>query len=144
VKPTLWLADYAKASDGKVDSLGGGWTNILPHGPFGFFVAGTIEVPWNLTNEQHTIRLDLLDADGQPIPASDGENVVHAEGMFELGRPPGTPTGTPLAFPVVIPFGPLTLEPGRYEIRLTIGGESREGWHLAFNVLAAPPQMMAA
>lgn len=144
MKPTLWLADYAKVSDGKVDSLGGGWTNIFTQGPFGFFAAGTIEVPWNLTNQQHTIRLDLLDVDGQPVPTPDGENVIHIEGTFEVGRPPGTPVGTPIALPFAFPFGPLELAPGRYQLRLTIADEHREDWYVAFNVQAAPPLIRAA
>jgi Family of unknown function (DUF6941) len=143
VKPTLWLADYAKVSDGKIDSLGAGWSTVTAQGPIVFFAAGTIEVPWNLTNQQHTIRLDLLDADGQPVLLPD-HSEVHIEGTFEVGRPPGTPVGTPMVLPFAFPFGPLELTPGRYQLRLTIADEHREDWYVAFNVAAAPPQIQAA
>jgi hypothetical protein len=46
--------------------------------------------------------------------------------------------------PFAFRFGPLDLAPGRYEIRLTIGGETRDDWYVAFNVVAAPPQELAA
>ena len=37
-----------------------------------------------------------------------------------------------------MPFGPLALEQGRYEIRLTIDGETKEDWFVAFTVRQAP------
>ena len=51
---------------------------------------------------------------------------MHVEGGFEAGRPAGLKPGTPLDIPFVVPFGPLELAPGRYEVRLSINGESRE------------------
>jgi hypothetical protein len=36
--------------------------------------------------------------------------------------------------PLVVPFGPLELGEGRYEIRLTIDGETKEDWFVAFTV----------
>ena len=42
----------------------------------------------------------------------------------------------------VVPFGPLELQEGRYEVRLTIDGETKEDWFVAFSVrsAAAPAQ----
>jgi hypothetical protein len=39
-----------------------------------------------------------------------------------------------------VPFGPLTLDEGRYELRLTINDETKEDWFVAFTVrhAAAP------
>jgi hypothetical protein len=37
-----------------------------------------------------------------------------------IGRPTGLPEGTPLDAPLVVSFGPLPLQPGRYEWRLEI------------------------
>ena len=61
-----------------------------------------------------------------------------AEGEFEAGRPAGLRAGTPVDAPLVVPFGPLVLEEGRYEIRLTIDGETKEDWFVAFTVRNAP------
>jgi hypothetical protein len=37
----------------------------------------------------------------------------------------------------VVPFGPLVLDDGRYEIRLTIDDETKEDWFVAFTVRQA-------
>ena len=105
-------------------------------GPFGFFVAALFQIPWDQTNQKHTFRLELLDADGHGVPTPDGET-IRAEGEFEAGRPAGLRPGTPVDAPLVVPFGPLALEDGRYEIRLTIDGETKEDWFVAFSVRQA-------
>ncbi len=138
MKATILLSDYARVSDGKLDVLGGGWSMINPRGPFGFALAGIVQCPWDQTNVQHTFRLDLLDADGHGVPGAE-DGTVHVEGAFEAGRPAGLKPGTPLDIPFVVPFGPLELEPGRYEVRLSIDGDSREDWSAAFTVVAQPP-----
>jgi hypothetical protein len=131
---TLLLADYARVSAGKLDVIGGGWSIMNTGGPFGFYVAALFQTPWDQTNVKHTFTFELLDADGNGVPADDGEDTVHADGEFEAGRPPGLMIGTPVDLPLVVPFGPLVLEPGRYEIRLTIDGETKENWFVAFSV----------
>jgi hypothetical protein len=142
MRTTLLLADFARVSDNKLDVLGGGWSIMHAGGPFGFFVAALFQVPWDRTNTKHQFRFDLLDADGQAIPAAGGEDTVHFEGEFEAGRPAGLTIGTPVDIPLVVPFGPLLLDSGRYEIRLTINGETKEDWFVAFSVRqAAAPQV---
>jgi hypothetical protein len=137
MRTTLLLADFARVADSKLDVLGGGWSVMNAHGPFGFFVAALFQIPWDQTNTKHQFRFDLLDADGNGIPASGGEDTVHAEGEFEAGRPPGLKVGTPVDLPLVVPFGPIVVDPGRYEIRLTIDGETKEDWFVAFTVRQA-------
>ena len=133
MKVTLLLADYAKVADGKLDVIGSGWSMMRAAGPFGFFVAALFQIPWDQTNEQHRFRLELLDADGHGVPTADGD-AVRAEGEFEVGRPPGLRQGTPVDAPLVVPFGPLVLDDGRYELRLTIDDETKEDWFVAFTV----------
>jgi uncharacterized protein DUF6941 len=140
MKATFLLADYARVANGKLDVMGGGWSIMNAQGPFGFFVAALFQVPWDQTNTKHTFRFDLLDADGGQVRTSDGDGTVHAEGQLEAGRPAGLRPGTPVDAPLVVPFGPLLLEPGRYEVRLTINGETKEDWFVAFTLAAAPPQ----
>jgi hypothetical protein len=138
MRTTLLLADYARVSDGKLDVIGGGWSIMNAAGPFGFFLAALFQIPWDQTNTKHTFRFELLDADGNGVPAADDdEEMVHAEGEFEAGRPPGLMIGTPVDLPLVVPFGPLVAEAGRYEIRLTINGETKENWFVAFSVRQA-------
>jgi uncharacterized protein DUF6941 len=141
MKITLLLADFARVANGKLDVIGGGWSMMNAQGPFGFFVAALFQIPWDQTNTKHSFRLELRDADGQGVPTPDNET-IRAEGEFEAGRPAGLHPGTPVDAPLVVPFGPLELEDGRYEIRLTIDGETKEDWFVAFTVrsAAAPAQ----
>jgi hypothetical protein len=133
MKVTLLMADFARVANGKLDVIGGGWSVMNAQGAFGFFVAALFQIPWDQTNAKHTFRLELLDADGQAVPVSDDE-AVRAEGEFEVGRPAGLRPGTPVDVPLVVPFGPLELDEGRYELRLTIDEETKEDWFLAFTV----------
>jgi hypothetical protein len=144
VRATLLLTDAAQEMGGKLYILGGGWSVMRPKGPFGFAVAAILQCPWDQANMQHAFRLELLDADGNTIPTADGSDVVHAAGEFEAGRPPGLTPGTPLDVTFVVPFGPLVLEPGRYELRLTIDEQAREDWYLAFTVMPGRPQQRLA
>jgi hypothetical protein len=132
VKVTLLLADYAKVADGKLDVLGAGWSMMRAAGPFGFFVAALFQIPWDQTNTKHAFRLELLDADGRPVAL--GDESIRIDGEFEAGRPPGLKPGTPVDAPLVVPFGPLLLDSGRYEVRLTIDGETKEDWFVAFTL----------
>ena len=134
MKVTLLLADYAKVADGKLDVLGAGWSMMRASGPFGFFVAALFQIPWDQTNQKHAFRLELLDADGHPVTTPDDSEVIRIDGEFEAGRPAGLRPGTPVDAPLVVPFGPLFLESGRYEVRLTIDAETKEDWFVAFTL----------
>jgi hypothetical protein len=80
----LLLADRAEAINGKLYMLGGAWERI---GVVDFSqslvisVALGILVPWSATNQNHTLTLEIRDADGQPIP-------FKVEATFVAGRPP--------------------------------------------------------
>jgi hypothetical protein len=63
--------------------------------------------------------LALVDEDGRSVQTSD-DRPVEVTGLLEVGRPPGLPEGTPLDAPLVVSFGPMPLQPGRYEWRLEI------------------------
>ena len=132
----MLLADYAVVSDGKLTIVGGGWSQTGPD-PAAFGIGLLIQVPWDQANTPHTFAVELLDADGNPVSFETDdadEQPVAFGGDFEVGRPPGLKPGTPLDFPVAVNSTPLPLEPGRYEWRLTIDGESRADWSLAFTV----------
>jgi hypothetical protein len=137
VKATLLLADFAQVADGKLTVVGGGWSVTGPE-PTPFAIAILVQVPWDQANVRHTLRLELIDADGHQvtIETEDGEEepiVFFDDLVFEVGRPPGLKPGTPLDFPVAVNSGPLPLEPGgRYEWRLSIDGRSDEDWRLPF------------
>lgn len=141
MRATILLADSAQVADGKLYLLGGGW-NITGPQPTQSAIAMLFEVPWDRANERHHVRLDLLDADGQPVPMPNpvGEAApLVIEADFEVGRPPGLKRGTPLSLPLAVNLPPLPLPPdGRFEWRLTINGEAHEDWRAAFSTRPAP------
>ena len=132
----MLLADYAVVSDGKLTIVGGGWSQTGPE-PASFGIGLLIQVPWDQANTVHTFNVELLDTDGGQVEFEGEEaeeQAVAFGGDFEVGRPPGLKPGTSLDFPVAVNSTPLPLEPGRYEWRLTIDGESRADWTLPFTV----------
>ena len=71
-----------------------------------------------------------------------GRQAIEVRGDFEVGRPPGVPMGASLDVPIAVNLPPLPVAPGnRYEWRLTVDGEAREGWGVAFSTMAAPEQV---
>ena len=143
MKVTMLLADFAQVADGKLTVVGGGWSLTGPD-PTPFGIAILVHVPWDQANRRHTLRLELVDADGRAVTTpgeNDGEPapIVFLDDIeFEVGRPAGIKPGTPLELPLAVNSGPLPLEPGgRYEWRLTIDGEGDEDWRLAFSVRMA-------
>jgi hypothetical protein len=135
MKVTLMLADSAQVADGKLYILGGGWSITGPPAPSA--LALLVEVPWDQTNRRLEWSLELVDSDGYPVLAPDGEGgeqPILMGGEFEVGRPPGTPHGAPISLPLAINLGPLPLTAGtRYEWRFTLDGETRDDWRLAFS-----------
>jgi Family of unknown function (DUF6941) len=148
-KVNLMLADSAQVADGKLYVLGGGWSIIVPGSPFA--VCGIIDIPWHQGTEWHSLRLELIDGDGEPLR-------VPVEGQDEpqtlvIDAPPYRPTigphvkpGTSLGWPFAVNVSPgLPLRPGAiYEWRLSIDGKNEEGWVLPFSTLPQGQMPQAA
>jgi hypothetical protein len=140
VKVTMLLADYANVSDGKLTVVGGGWSLTGPE-PVPFGIAILVHVPWDQANQRHVLRLELLDADGEPVTVETDEGdepIVFFDNIeFEVGRPAGIKPGTALEFPLAVNSGPLPLDPGRrYEWLLSVDGKTDDDWRLPFSVRA--------
>jgi hypothetical protein len=133
---TIMLADAAQAIDNKLYLLGGGWSVTGPD-PTPSAIAIALKVPWDEANAPHDMRIELIDADGQPIlvgPEPGAGNPVVIDSHFEVGRPPGLRPGTPIDLAFAVNISPLPLPPGgRYEWRLSIDGHSEAHWHAAFS-----------
>lgn len=141
MRVTMLLCDYCQALDGKLYIMGGGWSVTGPQ-PAPFGIALLFQVPWDETNRPHVFRLELLTADGDPVlaPGPDGPQPLVVQGEFEVGRPAGLKPGTPLDFPVAFNSGPQPLPLGtRFEWRLTVDGEARDEWRLAFSTRPPAP-----
>lgn len=134
MKVTAMLADYAVVTpDGKLTVVGAGWTSTTPTtAPFA--VALLVDVPWHLTNQRHTIRMELIDLDGVPVTPIGDEEPKRIEMQFEVGRPPGARPGSSITLPCAFQHGPMTLSPdSHYEWRILVNGEAHEDWRLAFS-----------
>ena len=146
-KVNMMLADAAQVAEGKLSILGGGWSMIVPGGPFA--VCGIIDIPWYQGTDWHTLRLELIDADGEPVlvPGQNGEEpLVFEPPRYRSTIGPHIKPGTALGWPFALTIGPgLPLAPGAvYEWRLTIDGKHEEDWSLAFSVLPATAFPQAA
>jgi hypothetical protein len=85
----LILTDHSESVNGKIYVIGGGWNMLrfteLPT-EHAFGIAFGIDVPWDQTNQRHTLRLELQGPDGERL----GDEFSFE---FETGRPPGSVPG---------------------------------------------------
>jgi hypothetical protein len=139
-KVTMLLADAAQHVQGKLYVLGGGWSIIDP-GAVMFAVAVYIQTAWSRANLQNEFRLELLDADGQPVlvEAPDGsEEPLALEGGFTVPRPPEVKPGTPLdggfTWNLAVPLP----ADSRLVFRMTINDQTHEDWTLPFTTRPTP------
>ena len=135
----MLLCDSAQAVGNKLYILGGGWSVTGPE-PVPSALALYVKVPWDEANIRQRLRLELVDSDGREVLAGepDAGEPIQIETEFEVGRPAGLTPGTPIDVSLAINLGALPLPPGgRYEWRLTVNGEVREGWSAAFSTRPA-------
>ena len=126
-----FLADAAQEVGGKLYILGGGWTFIGPD-PSPSALVLMIHVDWHEANQKLALRAELQDEDGNLARVGQG-NLV-AEGVLEVGRPPGHPQGVGFTVPIAMSFPPLQLEPGkRFAWVVTIDGKTEPHWRVAFS-----------
>lgn len=136
----MMLCDSAQVCDGKLYILGGGWSLSGPD-PMPSAVALKIDVDWNEAGAPHHWELYLVDEDGQPvlIETPEGLRPMEVRGDFEVSRPGSVPEGSPVDVALAVNFGPLPLQAAsRFTWRLTIDGEARPDWVLAFST--RPPR----
>lgn len=115
----LILADKAEAIGGKLYLMGGGFDRVgmtaIP-GPAQFDIAMGLLVGYNETNLKHSFELRCEDADGNLV-------FPPAQGVFEVGRPPGMSAGSEQRALMVF-GGPFTFrQTGDYSWVVTVNGE---------------------
>jgi hypothetical protein len=136
---TFLLADHAEAVSGKLYVTGGCWNSItaaqLPVEHPHFTVAASLHVPWQATNQQHSLRLDLIDANGQSIlPEA-------VQGIFEVGRAAGMRSGDESVIVFAFNFDRMVFHhAGAHEFVLEVDGTELE--RIGFKVLIAAPVPM--
>ncbi len=140
MKVTLLLCDAAQVAEGKLYCMGAGWTLTGP-GPINMALGIIVYVPWDRTNAQLNLVLELREADGTVVhlPGPAGEAPVRVEGAFEVGRPAGLARGTDIPVSLAIPIPGMLLPPGqRYYWELTLDGRTHEDWTLHFATRPQP------
>lgn len=78
------LCDYARAENGKLYIVGGGWTEIVPHElPLDYkaYLGMKLAMQWELLADAANVRIELLDKDGQVLGDPVFENTF--EGLSE-------------------------------------------------------------
>lgn len=136
---TFMLADHAEAVNGKLYVTGGCWNSVIvpqlpvvhPH----FSVAAALHVPWQATNQRHSLRLDLIDGDGRSLLPEP------MQGRFEAGRPPGMRSGDEAVIVLAFNFNGMRLEAaGAYEFVLEVDGS--EIGRIGFKVIVTEPAVV--
>lgn len=134
----LMLADAAQVVGNKVYVLGGGWDvlSVLTGFPIQqqCAVAVSVKVPWNETNQRHTVEVEGLSE--QPS-TEDPKSMFKVEGQFEVGRPAGIRPGQDQRIQLAIAVN-LSLEgPGTNVIIARIEGQEMRRIH--FSVVDRAP-----
>jgi len=124
MRAALVLCDYAAQdlAGGKVHLMGAGWSVTGPM-PTTHAVAAFVKVGWDEANVQHTLRLRLVNSDGEVValPGPAGAQRIEFPGQLEVPRPAGIPHGSEIDATFVVNVGTLPLTPGqRYRWELAI------------------------
>ena len=118
----LMLADKAEVLNGKLYMMGGGYDrrtiNDIKATVTLTMVVGVL-VPWNLTNQAHTVKLRVDTEDGNIV----GQEV---QGELTVGRSPQAISGQPFRVMTVVNFTTTLPSLGAFRIVATLdNGESK-------------------
>jgi hypothetical protein len=129
---TAVLCNYAEAHDNMLFVSGGGIdVALIPPGAPGPYQVSVgigliVGVPWTATNQQHTVRVELQDADGHPVEVQQGPDQRGPfEGViaFNVGRPPHLEAGQSQSVALAINVAVLPIdELGQYVFAVSIDG----------------------
>jgi hypothetical protein len=122
---TIVLCDYAESVNGKLYIMGAGWDQLTANAPVPVSVAMLVTVPWDQTNMQHALSMELADEDGHRISLGDPPQEVVQHVQFEAGRPAGVRPGTGQTAPLALRFNALPLPPGGYSFVVSIDGTEK-------------------
>ena len=129
---TAFLCSHAEVQNNLLYVLGGGIDRAViaagRSGPFNvsLSIGIIVEVPLMATEAEHTVEVELEDADGQPVEIQRGPGKVepfHAQFQFNVGRPgrPEVGESQSVAFALNLPV--LALEQlGSYVFAIGIDG----------------------
>jgi hypothetical protein len=113
----LLVADRAEGINGKLYMMGGAWdrltvANFEQRNMFSLAIG--VLIPWNETNEEHTIRIFLEHEDGKVIQPE-------IQGQVSTGRPPNAIKGQSFRVIVAVNGAWKLPGPGTYRAVATMG-----------------------
>lgn len=152
MKVTALLANHAEAVNNLLYTNGGGITQAMvppgASGPYGtqLALAAIVSIPWTQTNQNHTLRVDLIDADGHTVDVPTGPDTrepFKAELKFNVGRPPTLEVGEEQTVALAIgmpglPFPAL----GQYRFVVYIDENPEE--ELPFKIVTQPTMTLGS
>jgi hypothetical protein len=119
-----WLCDFAEVSGNKLFIAGAGinliaTATVEPPHPVNLTLALMVRIPWNATNQQHKLRIELISdiADGSkpvpinmaPPPKGEEEDAGKIVAAFNAGRSPNMQIGEETLMPIALPMFGLPL-----------------------------------
>ena len=140
------LCNHAEAVNNLLYISGGGIgtthvpTNAPPPYAVTVGIALTVTVPWGQTNQQHTVEIDLVGEDGDPVelPISETESGhLKVEMAFNVGRGPDLTPGDEqkVCLATNLPGLPLPAF-GKYEFIIRLDGHDERRLPLRIKPLA--------
>ena len=142
---TALLCNHAEAQNNLLYVSGGGIDRafVPPNtsGPWNInlAIAINISVPWNETNTEHTLTVDLVDFDSHAVQVVNGIDSVapvHVEAKFNVGRPPTLETGESQSISLAINLPSLPIPAiGNYSFIIEVDGQELR--RLSYRVVTA-------
>lgn len=132
----LILADFAEVINNKLYLQGGSWNTLTVNTGFPaeqrVGIAASVIVPWNETNQQENLQIE--------VQSDDGAVLGKVGGGFKVGRPPDHPPGQDQRVQIAANITLKLRDRGTYAIIGRLGGE--EEARTQFNVVKGPVLMM--
>lgn len=126
------LADGAEVVNNKLYLLGGGWDALTVNSPLPVVhpcaVAIAFKVPWNETNQQHNVEIEIADQDANEL--------LTLAAQIEVGRPPGIPLGQAQRVQMALSLALPLRQTGTHVIVARIEGQ--EARRVQFGVVPGP------
>jgi hypothetical protein len=132
----LILADRAEAIGGKLYMMGGAWDQIAVvdfSKPVLFSIALGITIPWNATNTDHKLQVQLMD--------EDGNRLFSVDGSFKAGRPPQLPQGASQNNVLAFAAAAVLPQAGTYSVDATLNESTSRS--VSFRAYQAAHQQLA-
>ena len=128
-----FLAQYATVDHGRLDVIHGAIDLVIPSA--GMYVAGIVYVRSNETGHPHELRYELVNAEGMTIYSSDNRPIV-MHFPFTVA-PPYPIKAAEFQLPHAVCCPSVFLQPGSYEWRVSVDGQSHDDWNARFTVVSS-------